>query len=389
MTTEVLFASMRSRSLNPDHSFVGKYRETIQKLGIPESVKDKNVMIKLHLGSHLGFTTVHPFLVGELARLIKKAGGRPFAVDTIEGFYAATARGYTPEVIGCPIFPVAGPRENYFLTREINYKSISEIKLGGTLQDADVLVDLSHVKGHNTEGFGAAIKNLAIGMLVSESRSKMHDVMQFDRYWFSEKCENPRSHTKLCPFGALKYNEKKMCLSIDFDMCNQCMRCVEATKQEGCLQVNQVNFASFPEANALSTKETLSFFDEKERFYINVGINITVVCDCWGITTGNILPDLGVLGSRDIVAIDKATLDLLADKPLIQENVPQCLEIVRDGRLHPFQEVHGPYKDPYLLPMFCEKYGLGKMKYEITEIQPPAPEAKLTPSRFPKPKKLF
>jgi uncharacterized Fe-S center protein len=98
---------------------------------------------------------------------------------------------------------------------------------------------------------------------------------------------------------------------------------------------------------------------------------------------------LGVLGSRDIVAVDKATLDLLADKPLMKENVSQSLEINDDAELHPLARIHGPYKDPYNVIRLGEKYRVGSSEYELEEVLPPVPEPKRTPARFPKAKKQF
>ncbi len=94
-----------------------------------------------------------------------------------------------------------------------------------------------------------------------------------------------------------------------------------------------------------------------------------------------------MLGSKDPVALDKACLDLLADKPLIKENVSQSLEVNDDPELHPLARLHGPYKDPYNMIRFAQKYGLGSSEYELEEVLPPIPEPKRTPAHFPKAEK--
>jgi len=382
----VFFGSMKSRSLAPEHSFATKFVQVAEKLAIEDRVKDRNVMVKMHLGGNLGFTTVHPFLVGLLVSKIKKAGGKPFIADTLEGFRGATARGYTPEVVGCPVFPVAGPTDEYFLTRRLTYKNMTDVQMGGLCKDADVLVGLSHVKGHNTVGFGGAIKNLAVGCFTGRTRWGMHRAMQHDRYWFREKCRNPKVHIDACPFGAISIDKKTKGLRIEFDSCNQCMRCVEGNAHD-CIKITPVNFSSFQELMALTTREVLSNFDREDRFFINVATDMTVVCDCWGITTGPILDDLGVLGSRDPVSVDKATLDMLASSELIEDNVPQSMEIIRIEGLHPFQMVHGPYKDPYLVVDCASKLGLGSKDYDTVEVLPQEKRRALSGGKFPKPKR--
>ena len=385
-TPTVYFGSVRTISTKPEHSFVGKFDAVVNKLGIKDVVKDKDVVIKMHLGSNLGFTTVHPFLVGRLVSAIKSGGGKPYIVDIIEQYPDAVRRGYTPEVLGCPILPVAGPGDRYYIEKEVNYKGLKTLQLGGNVKDADVLVDLSHVKAHNTVGYGAAIKNLAVGCFTQKTRWAMHDTMHYDKYWHKEKSRDALNLVKACPFGAISYKDEK--LVIDFDSCNQCMRCVMADT-DGCLQIKPENFLSFAEINAISAKFVLSHFDEHSVFFINVATEMTVCCDCWGVTTGEILPDLGILGSRDIIAVDKASLDLLADMPLIKENVSQNLEVNDDPDLHPFARMHGPYKDPYNVIAFAEKYGLGSSNYTLEEVLPPVPSPKRKSPEFPKPVKPF
>ena len=264
--------------------------------------------------------------------------------------------------------------------------------MGGFCKDADILVDLSHVKGHNTSGFGAAIKNLALGCYTKKTRGNIHRTMQYDKYWFPERCKDVEATAKrlvnACPHGTIKYDKGR--LRVIFDLCNQCMRC-KLVDQEDCLKIQRVNFESFFEAMAITAKFVMEQYDDDSRFFINVALDITEYCDCWGFTTGNILPDLGILGSTDIMAIDKATLDLLRDKPLIKENVSRSLEVNDDPELHPFARIHGPWKDPYLQIYYGEKYALGSPEYELIEVDPPGPwkAEQLPPPRFPKALKLY
>jgi len=377
----VYFGSVRSVLATREQSFAAKFDLVIQKLGIKDAVKDKIVAVKAHMGLDVGFSTVNPFLLGRLVEVIKSGGGRPFILDVLEQYADAAKRGYTQEVLGCPILPNAGPADRYFVERDVNFKGLKTLKMGGNVLDADVMVDISHVKGHNSVGYGGAIKNLALGCFIRETRLAMHRTMQYDKYWWKEKSKDAEQLVKACPFGCIRYKNGQ--LTVEFNTCNQCMRCVAADR-DGCLQINPANFQAFQEINALAVKFVLSHFEEDRRFFINVATNITQYCDCWGFTTGQILPDLGVLGSRDIVAADKATLDLMADKPLIKENVSQNLEVNDDPTLHPFARIHGPYKDPYNMIRLAEKHRLGSSDYVLEEVLPPEPEPTRTLPKYPK-----
>jgi hypothetical protein len=96
---------------------------------------------------------------------------------------------------------------------------------------------------------------------------------------------------------------------------------------------------------------------------------MTPVCDCFGFTSMPILPDAGIFGSDDIIALDTAVLDMTAKTPLIEENLPASFEIhSREG--HPLNWLHGPYKNPYLAPTFGEQLGLGSRAYELVDVLP-------------------
>ncbi len=96
---------------------------------------------------------------------------------------------------------------------------------------------------------------------------------------------------------------------------------------------------------------------------------MTPMCDCFGFTTLPILPDAGIFGSDDIVAIDQAVLDATSRAHLMEENLPTTMEIVtREG--HPFSQLHGPFKDPYKVVEYGEGLGLGSRQYELVDVQP-------------------
>jgi len=382
--SKVYFGSVRSVSASAEHSIVGKFDAVVKRLRIKEAVKDKIVAIKMHTSADVGITTVHPFLVGRLVGVIKEGGGKPYIVDIMEWHMDAARRGYAQETIGCPIMPAAGPADRYYVEKEVNYKGLKTLQLGGNIKDADILVGLAHLKGHNSTGYGGAIKNLALGCFTQKTRWAMHATQQWDKYWDKQKSRDAKKLVKACPFGCIKYKDGN--LKVQFDLCNQCMRCV-AADSDGCLQINRENFLSFAEINAIATQIVLSHFAEENRFFVNVAMDITEYCDCWGYSTGQIFTDLGMLGSKNLVALDKACLDLLADKPLIKENVSQNLEVNDDPELHPFARLHGPYKDPYNMIRLAQKYGLGSSEYELEEVLPPIPEPKRTPAHFPKAEK--
>ncbi|MDP2990378.1 MAG: DUF362 domain-containing protein, partial [Kiritimatiellota bacterium] len=333
---------------------------------------NETVLIKMHTGNGIGYSTVHPVFVRKVVQAVKDGGGTPFIADVFWDAAGAETRGYTAETLGCPIIPSAGIDEKYFYAHERPYKSIRQWKVAGMVEDASFLINFAHAKGHPSNSYGGCFKNLALGAMTGETRSAIHDTNHYDPYWFPENCPDHATVQKIiesCPFGAiLEDKERPGNLHLHFEPCNQCMRCLKVAP-EGSLKIQPVNFQSFQEANAISVSITMSTFAPGKAAHLNLATQITTLCDCFGFTSMPILPDAGVFGSDDIVAIDQAVLDMTAKTPLLEDNIPTCMEVVtRLG--HPLSWIHGPFKDPYKVTEYGEKLGLGSRQYELVDILP-------------------
>jgi uncharacterized protein len=137
----------------------------------------------------------------------------------------------------------------------------------------------------------------------------------------------------------------------------------------GSLKIDAVNFQSFQEACAIAVDVVLSTFAPGKAVHLNLATHMTPVCDCFGFTSMPILPDAGVFGSDDIIALEQATLDMIGKTRLIEENIPTSMEVhAREG--HPFQWLHGPLKDPHVAVRYGEKLGLGSHEYELVDVFP-------------------
>jgi uncharacterized Fe-S center protein len=372
MPSKVFFGSPRQARLEAKETLPAKLDLIINKLHLRERVKDETVAIKMHTGNNMVYSTIHPVFVRRVVQAIKDGGGKPFVVDVNWDAAGAEQRGYASEVIGCPVYPTAGPDEKYFYEHERPYKSIQSWRVAGLIQDATFLVNFSHIKGHPSCGFGGAFKNLALGCMVGKTRSEMHDVMHFDPYWFPEKCPDDAMRQKIiaaCPFEAIVEDKKRPgYLHLHPEQCNQCGRCLQVAPP-GSLKIDAVNFHSFQEACATAVDVVLSTFAREKVTHLSLATQITPVCDCFGFTSMQILPDAGVFGSDDIVAIDQAVLDVTGKTTLIEENLPTSMEVhTREG--HPFRWLHGPHKDPYVVVEYAEKLGLGSRAYELVDVLP-------------------
>jgi uncharacterized Fe-S center protein len=371
MTSKVFWGSPHQTQLHGKETLPAKLDLILEKLELRKRVKDHRVAIKMHLGLDLGYSIVHPVFVRKVVEAVIEGGGKPFVTDLGRSETGAYKRGYSAETLGCPLYPATGIDEKWFTTHSYEYRQMTEFQLGGAIEEATFLIDLAHVKGHPSCSFAGAIKNLALGCVTGKTRGEMHDVCHYEPSFYKDKCPDEKTRIAIrdsCRFGAIVDDkEDPEGLHMHEFNCNQCMECRDVAGE--AFVVRRSDFMAFLEVNLIVTKLVLDTFEPGNAVFINLANNLTPVCDCFGFTGLPVLPDAGIFGSDDIIALEQATLDATSKTPIIEENLPRCIKVVgREG--HPFQWIHGIYKDPYEQMAIGERMGLGSRKYDLIDVVP-------------------
>jgi len=360
--SQILFASSRVRRLVAEDTLPAKFERLLQAAELSGYFAGKSVAIKMHVGSGLGYSTIHPLFVRMAAEAVKQVGGKPFLTDGSLSFSGAKDRGYTEEVLGLPLKPAAGEKDDYFVTAPINYRTLEEVQICGNIAEAKALLVLSHGKGHGQCGFGGSIKNLAMGCVTAKSRGHIHRLMDTTFTWDKETCRHCYLCRDNCPSGAARFDEADK-FWIFFHHCRYCMHCVDSCPEKA-ITISLEGIRYFQEGMARTTKAVLDTFAPKSVYYLNFLMNITPLCDCWGFTTPALVPDIGILGSPDIVAIEQASLDKIDHRNYIEGSLPEQLEMGKQGHL--FERIH--HKDPYLQVETAAALGLGSRQYDLIEV---------------------
>lgn len=363
-TPELLFASIRPKTMAPKDSIGSKWTRMLESLQLQNLVKQKRVAIKMHLGGGFGYTTIHPFFVRKLVEQVKAAGAKDvFLTDSPGAILQAAERGYTTETVGCRMISISGSNDKHFYTKEItpSHLHLSEVQIGGEIIESEVLIDLSHVKAHGDCGFGGAAKNLSMGCVTQASRRDLHK-LEGGLIWNEDLCTHCQACLENCPNHAISFSKENK-FEVFYHHCKFCQHCVLICPEKA-LTMEGGKYTDFQKGLALATGKVLDNFENRTLF-INFLMNITLFCDCWGMSGPALVPDIGIIAGPDIVAVEQATLDMIKAENLIPSSLPEGWEIKNEGHL--FERLH--HKSPFPVVEYLENLGYGSRNYIVKEIE--------------------
>ena len=393
-TPEVYFGSSILGVTSRYANLAEKLNKILEHLDLSTIEKKDKVAVKMHLGFNDDYQTVPVFFVRRIVEAIKKQGAFPFVTDNPTAVYNAVYRGYTQETCGCPIIPTAGVKDGYVTTKEVDVDGVDTLDAAGVLLDADVLINLVHSKGHGACGYGGAFKNIALGGYSGPTRWRtIHGIVMRDKFFDADKMtkEHLEKLKAACPRGAPGWNEQANRAGLSFYDCDQChggkKLCEEADNGVTGWKIQDSNFDAFQELMAASAQIILDSFKPEKVFHLNFLLDITPFCDCMGMSMPSVIDDIGIVASRDVVAVDTATLDLIAKQGLNESIIKQIPERYMrvnpdlSADLHPFSLIHGPIKDPYKVIRYGEKRGMGSSKYKLVEVLSAEETANMDPPK--------
>ena len=219
-------------------SLTDKLRRLCIAAGIKNiDMEGKFVAIKMHFGELGNLAYLRPNYAKVVADLCKEQGGMPFLTDcntlypgsrknALEHLTCAQLNGFWPMTTGCQVIIADGLRGTDEVEVPVpNGEYCKTAKIGRAIMDADIFISLSHFKGHESTGFGGAIKN--IGMGCGSRAGKMEQHASGHPAVQEDLCRGCHRCAKECGSDAIYYNEKNKAV-IDQDKCKGCGRCIGA-----------------------------------------------------------------------------------------------------------------------------------------------------------------
>lgn len=318
---------------------IGDLKETFKEQVKDVFSKGDKIAVKLHMGETNNPYYLKPDVIKKLVSVLNELGFKPFLFDspviykggrdTKEKYLkTAAAHGFTEENIGCPI--VISDKGVNVKTKDLTIHVCKE------LVEAGGLLVLTHLTGHGGASFGGAIKNLAMGGVTRESKSDLHSL---GKPKFVKNCLGCGTCAEVCIARCIEMKDGKAVF--DLDACWGCSNCITNCPHD----VLEEEVAIFDDLLAQGAQAVLSKFEKV--FFVNFLTDIARKCDCCNNADPVLVEDIGVLFGKDIVAMDKASVDL------VNEQEPN---IFKKQKNH----------DPYLQINYAAELGLGEKEYDIS-----------------------
>lgn len=180
-------------------------------------------------------------------------------------------------------------------------RHFTEVSMGKNILNYDSMVVLTHFKGHAMGGFGGSMKNIAIGCADGRiGKMQIHAVKDVNAPWD-------------------QWPAKELLM----------------------------------ENMAESAKAVCDHFG-KHSVFINVMRRMSVDCDCAGLGAAEpTIPDIGIVASTDILAVDQASIDLVYGKPKAENH----------DLVERIESRHGLRQLTYM-----KELGMGNNEYDLIEV---------------------
>lgn len=380
MGSQVFFIDLRVQN----QSLLARIGELVDAAGIRKATKKNGLTaVKIHFGERGNTAFVRPLYVQPIVDAVRKAGGKPFLTDAgtlyvgtrgnaVDHLQTAIQNGFAYSVVGTPLIIADGIDGREEVAVPLELKHFEEAYVGAALVQADALVSVAHFKLHEASGFGGAIKN--VGMGGASRRGKMAQHSDVAPKLFLEKCIGCGLCQDQCAHDAIHLEDRPedaprpvpeatRMASIDQQRCVGCARCIHTCPQ-GALGIDwATDLVRFMEKMVEYTVAAVKGKEDRS-LYVNFLTQVSPACDCYPFADAPIVPDIGILASRDPVAIDQASMDLVNAQPALETS---CLKGNPLANIDKVKAVY-PHIDWAHQLQYAEQIGLGRRDYDLIRM---------------------
>jgi len=368
MKSKVFLIDIRAKY---QENFLKKINRLLEAAGIFEITGKKNLTaIKLHFGELGNTAFIRPVYLREIVKTVANAGGKPFLTDA-NTLYAGTRsdspnhletaikNGFSYSVVNAPLIIADGLRGKNEIPVEVNRKHFKEVYIGSEIVNADSLLSVAHFKGHELTGFAGTLKNLGMGC--ASRRGKLAQHAELSPKIKPKKCIGCGECVEHCSHKAISLKDEKAV--INPKNCVGCGECIIVC-QTGAVTIRwDRSIPVFMEKMVEYTEGVLKA-KEKKTLFVNFITDISPACDCVPYNDAPIVRNIGVVASKDPVALDQASVDLVNREEGLSGS---CLERNREPGGDKFRGIY-PEVDWEFQLDYAESLGIGNRNYRFEDI---------------------
>ena len=370
MASDVFFASAEVKRTRK--SLAEQMAALFDAAGGAKLFKDGDLTaIKLSF-SEVGNTAyIRPPLVREVVRKVKECGAKPFLTDAntlytggrsnaVNHLVTAILNGFSYSVVEAPVIIADGLKGGSYVEVRIDQEHCRTAKIGSEVYHADGFISLAHVHGHGMTGMAATFKNIGMGLGSRAGKQIMHsmtDPPKVDK----KKCVGCAECVADCPVNAIELVRKKA--EIDGDTCIRCGECTVVCAQSA-IAIRWQDAPRFIQKRIV--EYTYAVLQDKRGKCLFYALMLDVIpgCLCDGRNERPIIQDVGILASRDPVALEQATFNMVKAQKGIQASIlPGGHRKGADKYKALYPEI-----DTELTMRYAEEIGLGTRRYNIKEL---------------------
>ena len=372
-SSQVFFTNLRT---TPTSNLLDKMERLVRRAGIAGiDFENRFAAIKIHFGEPGNMAYLRPQYAARMAGLLRSLGAKPFLTDAntlysgrranaVDHLQSAMENGYNPISAQCQVIIADGLKGIDYREIEIDGEYCKAPKIGAAVADADIVISMTHFKGHEQTGFGGTLKNLGMGCASVGGKLELHCAAQ--PVVKTENCRGCNICVKHCAHDAIHLNPEQKA-EIDYSKCVGCGQCIALCQYDSAsMGANDTS----ERLNYKIAEYTKAVLKDKPNFHVSFIMNVSPECDCWNHNDAAVVPDLGIAASFDPVALDKACADLVIHAPALQ-----TVNRLTESRPHEhledtdkFRLMH-PDTDWLAGLTHAEKIGIGNMQYELIEVR--------------------
>ena len=374
-----------------------KLKRLIRKAGIEQiDFANKFVAIKMNLGEPGNLSYLRPNYARVVVDVVRELGGKPFITDCntlyvggrkngLDHLDSAYANGFNPFQTGCHTIIADGIKGLDEVEVPVEGgEYVKSAKIGRALMDADIVISLTHFKGHERRGLRRHHEEHRHGRRLprrkdgparrGQARREGVEVHRVPRSARRSARTAPSASTRFVSVELASGKKREVHVaSIDHDRCVGCGRCIAVCNQDAI----HPGYGAAPEVlNYKIAEYTKAVVDGRPSFHISLVIDVSPNCDCHDENDKPIVGDIGFFASFDPVALDQACIDAVQEQPALpdteftrmRDKLEAAGELDEDHAHDKFYITH-PDTHWQSCIEHAEKIGLGTHEYELIRVK--------------------